>query len=176
MDRFVSRRLVSFAAALALILAPASLLADASVRAPAPPTSAQAVAVAKRLWSAIRSRDPKRIAGAVAARVHLHASLAELVVKDDFETDVERARFAERMTTLELGTEAARDWHLIAEPPLSTPPGTTWVGAAVASSTGEEGHGARIADVAFGVRIVDGHALVVAFDINYGESHLIFSR
>jgi hypothetical protein len=159
-----------------LILAPSSLLADASVRAPAPPTSAQAIVVAKRLWSAIRAHDPNRIGAAVGARVHVRASVAGLAVTDDFETDVERGRFAERMTTLELGSEPARDWHRIAQPPLAAAPGTVWIGAGVASTTGEEGHGARSAGVAFGVRLVDGHALVVAFDVTYGESPLIFSR
>ncbi|HZS42433.1 MAG TPA: hypothetical protein VFF06_36635 [Polyangia bacterium] len=160
----------------ALVVTPSSLLADASVRAPAPPSSAQAIGAAKRLWSAIRAHDPGRIGAAVGARVRMWASFAGLAHTDDFEADIERARFAEQMTTLELGGEPARDWHPLAKPPLAAAAGTVWMGATAASTTAQEGHGTRSADLAFGVRLVDGRALVVAFDATYAESHLIFSR
>jgi hypothetical protein len=178
-DRFgaAARRWAAWAVGLALIAAaPSPLSADESIRGPAQPSSAQAIAAAKRLWSAVRARDRGRIAAAAAAPVRMRASVAGLVVKDDHEADVERARFAELMTELDLGTERAEGWRRLEQPPFTTPAGTVWVGADVQASTGSEGHGARTGDLAFGVRLVGGRALVVAFDVSYAESHLIYSR
>lgn len=138
---------------------------------------AQAMASAKRLWSAIRSHDRSRIAAAVGATVHTRADLVGSAGKIDHETDVERARFAESIRTLDLGDEPANDWRAVAAPNSAPGPGITWIGADVTSSAGvREGHGARTANLTFGVRLVGGRALVVAFDAIYGEAGLIFSR
>jgi hypothetical protein len=103
------------------------------------------------------------------------AHLAGLATDDDYQADVERAKFAEVMMTLELGGEPATDWSPI-KAPLTSTPDTVWVGASVQATTGEEGHGARTGDLSFGVRLVEGRARVVAFDVTYAESHRIFSR
>jgi hypothetical protein len=168
---------VAWAVALAAVLAiPSALRADTEVRSPLAPTSSQALSAAKRLWSAIRSHDRARIAAAVDARVHTRAALVGTAGKNDHETDVERARFAEKMTTIDLGSERAEGWHAI-EAPFALGPGIAWIGAEVESAAGVgEGHGARTASLTFGVRLVGGRALVIAFDAIYGESRLIFSR
>jgi len=170
------RLVVCTVAFLALVALSPRLPADTAVRDPAAPSVPQAMAAAKRLWSAIRAHDRARIGAAVAAAIHTRAALFDEAGKRDHELDVERARFAEKMRTLELGGEPATNWRSI-EAPYSVGPGAVWVSADVESAAGvHEGHGARTATLSFGVRLVGGRALVVAFDAVYGESPLIFSR
>jgi hypothetical protein len=162
--------------ALVIVMMSSTAFADASIEAPPRPSLAQATAAARRLWKAVRARDRNAIAAAVDKQVRMWASLAELAVDDNYQAEVDRASFAARMLTLELGDEPATDWHAVVKPPLKGSADMAWVGAAVQARTGSEGHGARTGDLSFGVRFRDGRALVVAFDVVYGESHRIFSK
>ncbi len=158
-----------------MLIAARPLFADTSVVAPSTPSTAQATAAAKKLWSAVRAHDRKRIAAAVGPQVRMWAHAAGLATDDDYQAEIERAQFAEKMLTLELGAEPAGDWRAI-KAPLATNAEVVWVGATVQAKSGSEGHGLRSGDLSFGVRLVDGRALVVAFDVAYSESKRIFSR